>query len=103
MIISAFTRFAGRVTEHSDIEGASSDPVRVDKIDSSGATILGELPEGPVVIYDLEETIFHEEVSFEPASHLEIEEGAWVETFDRVVTATPETLVTTYAVVVASE
>lgn len=100
-VVTAFTRFAGRVTSHCDIEGAITEPVPVLDITSSGAILDGALTEGPVVIYDLEEHDVEEIVEFDWSGHHEIEEGVWVKTYEKIIHKKTTPRVETYAVGVA--
>lgn len=53
MLATAYVRLAQPVSSHDDIPDPKSDPVSVLMVNSQGAHLSGDLPEGTVTLYDI--------------------------------------------------
>lgn len=100
MNITAFTKEDATVRSHEEIQNTVSEPVKVERIDGTGAKVAENLPPGRVVIYDIVKYDDVERVEYLPVGHVEFEEGVWVETFERVVHIDKVPRIETYAVAV---
>ena len=100
MNITAFTKEGTTLRSHEEVQNTVSEPVKVERIDGSGAKVAENLPSGRVVIYDIEEYDDVERIEYRPDGYLEIEEGVWVETFERIVHIDKVARIETYAVAV---
>lgn len=98
MNITAFVKEGTLLRSHEEVLNTVSEPVKVERIDGTGAKVAENLPPGRVVIYDIEEYDDVERVEYLPAGYVEIEEGVWVETFERVVHIDKVPRIETYAV-----
>lgn len=100
MNITAFTKESTALGSHEEVQNTVSDPVKVERIDGTGAKVAENLPPGRVVIYDIVEYDEVERVEYRPDGYVEIEEGVWVEAFERVVHNDKVPRIETYAVAV---
>lgn len=110
MIITAFIRLPNPVSSHEEVPGITT-PVRVEKIDGSGAHLAEEIPPGQVTVYDL---LSYEEVEREVMNSIgyevypgdeggEDQEPKWVTVYTKDVVVDRVPKIETFAVTVAVE